>query len=318
MRVSTMIGEVRGPAGHDDLITQAAAARDLDGIWSAQALGWDALTSLLVAAGHAPGVPLGTAVVPVRQRHPLTLAGQALSVQAATGGRLTLGIGAGIGAMTGAMFGLPADRPVRYLREYLQVLRPLLRGEPVTHSGEYLSLMGTVDVPTPAPEVLLAALGPAMLRLAGEAADGTVTWMTGPRTLESHVVPRITAAAAETGRPAPRIVAALPVCVTADPDAARDRIGERFAMAAQVPEYRAALDRENAAGPQDVAVVGDEETVARAVRRLAGIGVTEFVAAPLGDAAEQHRAMVLLSELAGAVPDRPAPQGTPASRRASP
>jgi F420-dependent oxidoreductase-like protein len=307
MRVSTMIGEVRGPAGHDDLIAQAAAARDLDGIWSAQALGWDALTSLLVAAGHAPGVPLGTAVVPVRQRHPLTLAGQALSVQAATGGRLTLGIGAGIGAMTRGMFGLPADRPVHHLREYLQVLRPLLGGEPVAHSGEFLSVMGTVEVPAPAPEILLAALGPAMLRLAGEAADGTVTWMTGPRTLESHVVPRITAAAAEAGRRAPRIVAALPVCVTSSADTARDRVGERFAMAARVPEYRATLDRENAAGPQDVAIVGDEETVARALRRLAGTGVTEFVAAPLGDPAEQHRAMTLLTELAGAVPDRPAP-----------
>ncbi|MEU4620581.1 TIGR03564 family F420-dependent LLM class oxidoreductase [Actinoplanes sp. NPDC023801] len=304
MRISVMIGEVRGPADRDDLLSQATAARGLDGIWSAQALGWDALTTLVLAGGHAPGVPLGTAVVPVRQRHPLTLAGQALSIQAATGGRLTLGIGAGIGAMTGAMFGLPADRPARYLREYLQILRPLLRGEPVAHSGEFLTAMGTVDVPAPAPQVLLAALGPAMLRLAGEAADGTVTWMTGPHTLESHIVPRITAAASAAGRPAPRVVAALPVCVTADPDAARARIAERFAMAARVPEYRAALDRENAAGPQDVAVVGDEETVARALRRLAGTGVTEFVAAPLGDPAEQQRAVELLTGLAGAAGDR--------------
>ncbi|GIE28149.1 LLM class F420-dependent oxidoreductase [Actinoplanes italicus] len=305
MRISVMIGELRGPAGRDDLITQATAARGLDGIWSAQALGWDALTSLILAGGHAPGVPLGTAVVPVRQRHPLTLASQALSVQAATGGRLTLGIGAGIAAMTAGMFGLTAERPVAYLREYLQVLRPLLRGEPVAHAGDLITSIGTVDVPTTAPEVLLAALGPVMLRLAGEAADGTVTWMTGPRTLESHVVPRVTAAARETGRPSPRIVAALPVCVTADPDRARDRIDERFAMATQVPEYRAVLDREPAARPRDVALIGDEETVARAVRRLAGTGVTEFVAAPLGDPAEQHRAMALLTELAGAPRSQP-------------
>ncbi|MDI6105422.1 TIGR03564 family F420-dependent LLM class oxidoreductase [Actinoplanes sp. NEAU-A12] len=293
-----MIGEVGGPAGAADVITQARAADGLAGIWSAQALGWDALTALALAGAHVPAVPLGTAVIPVRQRHPLTLASQALSVQAVTGNRLTLGIGAGIGAMVSGMFGLAADQPVGYLREYLTVLVPLLRGEPVTHSGRFLTTVGTVEVPgAKPPGVLLAALGPAMLRLAGSAADGAVTWMTGPRTLESHIVPLVSTAAREEGRPAPRIVAALPVCVTADEAGARDRIAGRFGMAGQVPEYRAVLDREGAAGPQDVAIAGDDEAVPRALELLAGTGITEFVAAPFGDTAEQDRTTELLHRL---------------------
>ncbi|BEL03892.1 TIGR03564 family F420-dependent LLM class oxidoreductase [Actinoplanes sichuanensis] len=291
MRTSIMIGEVRGPVTAAGLREQAAAAHGLDGIWAAQALGWDALTALTVAGTQQAGIPLGTAVVPVRQRHPLVLASQALSVQAATGGRLTLGIGVGIGAMVTAMFGLPAAHPARYLREYLSALLPLLRGEPVTVSGDFLTLSGTVDLPTDPPEVLVAALSPVLLHLAGSLTAGTVTWMAGPRTLESHVVPRVTAAA---GTRTPRIVAALPVCVTTDPAAARDHVATRFGLAARVPEYRAVLDRENAAGPEDVAVIGDEHTVRTALRRLAETGITEFVAAPVGTPAEQHRTTELL------------------------
>ena len=298
MRISVMIGEVSGPVDGPGLITQARTAAGLDGIWAAQALGWDAFTVLTLAGSHAPATPLGTAVVPVRQRHPLTLAGQALSVQAATGNRLTLGIGAGIGAMTTGMFGLPADRPIGYLREYLTMLLPLLRGEPVAQTGRFLTTRGTVEVPgTEPPQVLLAALGPAMLRLAGSAADGTVTWMTGPRTLESHIVPLVTAAAHDAGRPAARVVAALPVCVTGDEAGARDRLAARFGMAGQVPEYRAVLDREGVSGPQDVAIAGDEDAVARALDRLAATGITEFVAAPFGEPAERSRTTALLRRI---------------------
>jgi F420-dependent oxidoreductase-like protein len=299
MQIGIMIGDVRGPATAADLAVQAAAADGLATAWSAQALGWEALTAVTVAGTHASAIKLGTAVVPVRQRHPLILASQALSVQAATGNRLTLGIGAGIGSMVSGMFGLPTDRPVRYMREYLAVLRPLLHAEPVEHTGEMLTAVGAVTVAgAEPPPVLLAALGPAMLRLAGEAADGTVTWMAGPKTLETHVVPLVTAAACHTGRPAPRIVAGLPVCVTADEAGARQRIAAAYAMAAQVPEYQAVFTREKAGGPADVAVAGDEEAVAGQLRRLAETGITEFVAAPFGTATEQAETTRLLRRLA--------------------
>jgi F420-dependent oxidoreductase-like protein len=297
MKIGIAFGDLRGAAplpAIRDQIAEAAAA-GVPTAWVAQALGWDALTTI-AAAGQVPGIQFGTSVIPIPQRHPLVLASQALTVQAATGNRLTLGIGAGISSMVEMMYGLPTDRSARRLREYLGVLLPLLRGEPVAHRGETLTAVGAVSAPgTEAPSVLVAALGPAMLKVAGELADGTITWMTGPRTLAEHIVPSITKAAADAGRPAPRTVAGLAVCVTDDAEGVRARFADEFAMAGQVPEYRAMLDREGVAGPGDVLIVGDDEAVARSLERIRETGVTEILAAPIGTPAEQTRTTTTLA-----------------------
>jgi F420-dependent oxidoreductase-like protein len=291
--IGIAIGDVRGPAGMDDLLDQARQAHDagIATVWASQALGWDALIALAAVGTHFPRLRLGTGVVPVPQRHPLVLASQALSVQAATGNRLTLGIGVGVSMLTRRMFGLDYDRPARRIREYLEVLLPLLRGESVDHRGETLTAAGAVGVPGVAPpDVLLAALGPAMLAVAGELTGGTITWMTGARTLAEHIVPAI------TGRnPKARVVAGLLTCVTDDETSVRQRISEQFAIAGQVPEYRAVLDREGAAGPGDVVVAGDEGAVARQLDRIRDAGVTDFLAVPYGSAAEQVRTVALLA-----------------------
>lgn len=300
MRIGIMVGDVRGPATLEEIVGQVRTAADAGfaTAWSAQAFGWDALTTLALAGARVPGIGLGTSVVPVPQRHPIVLASHALTVQAAVGGRLTLGVGAGVAGMTRAMFGLPADRPAHRMREYLPALSALLRGESVACEGETLTATASVSAPgATAPSVLLAALGPAMLRLAGELTEGTVTWMTGPRTLADHIVPSVARAAESAGRARPRVVAGLPVCVTVDEAGVRERIADQFGLAGQVPEYRAVLDREGASGPQDVAVVGDEDGVARQVRRLAEAGVTEFAASPFGDVEEQARTVSVLAAL---------------------
>jgi F420-dependent oxidoreductase-like protein len=300
--IGIAVGDVRGPASLEQVVGQVAEAAEagFGTAWSAQAPGWDALTTLALAGARVPGIGLGTAVVPVPQRHPLVLASHALTVQAAVGGRLTLGIGAGVAAMTQGMYGLPADRPARRMREYLPVLRSLLAGGEVAHRGETLTAAGAAGVPgVPPPSVLLAALGPAMLRIAGTLADGVVTWMTGPKTLAGHVVPEVTKAAEAAGRPRPRVVAGVLVCVTDDETGARERLEERFGLAGRVPEYRATLDREDASGPADVAVVGGEDTVARALHRLADAGVTELLATPFGDGTEQARTIGLLAASQG-------------------
>jgi F420-dependent oxidoreductase-like protein len=292
MEIGVAVGDLRGPADLSEICGQgqAAARAGFRTVWSAQAFGWDALTMLAALGSEVPGIELGTSVVPTPQRHPLALASHALTVQAVTGNRLTLGIGSGIGAMVEGMFGLPRDRPALRMREYLSVLIPLLHGEDVSHHGATITAVGAVHVPgAQPPPVLVAALGTAMLRAAGELADGAVTWMAGPRTLGDHIVPRVIAAAEAAGRPAPRVVAGLVVCVTADEAAVRARVGDQFGLAGQVPEYRAVLDREGAAGPQDVVLAGDENAVARGVLRLADAGVTDFVAAPFGTREEQNR-----------------------------
>ncbi|HVV22723.1 MAG TPA: TIGR03564 family F420-dependent LLM class oxidoreductase [Pseudonocardiaceae bacterium] len=302
MQIGLTVGDVRGPATLAMVLDQVrvAARAGFATAWSSQALGWDALTTIAVAGAAVTDIAVGTAVVPVPQRHPIALAGQALTVQAAVAGRLTLGVGAGIGAMVEAMFGLPTDRPVLRMREYLTVLGPLLRGDSVDYHGETLTAVGTVSVSgsVPAPSVLVAAMGPRMVRMAGELADGAATWMTGPKALAERIVPAIATAAAGAGRPAPRIVAGLPVCVTNTAEDVRARIAEQFALAAQVSEYRATLDREGATGPQDVAIVGTEAEVARALTRFHDAGVTEFMASPYGTTDEQDRTVGLLAELA--------------------
>ena len=281
--------------------TRWAAQGGLSSVWSPQIFGYDALTLLAVVGREVDGIELGTAVVPTYPRHPIVLAGQALTTQAASGGRLALGIGLSHRIVIESMFGHSFDKPARHMREYLSVLLPLLQGQAVSFQGETLkaTTMGPLDVKAKPPPVLLAALAPVMLRLAGSVADGTVTWMTGPSTIGDHIVPSIARAAKEAGRPEPRVVAGLPVCVTADPDAARERAATTFAIYGQLPSYRAMLDREGAEGPADVAIVGDQDAVASGLTALFDAGATEVVAAPYGSDEERKRTADLLTSLAG-------------------
>jgi F420-dependent oxidoreductase-like protein len=178
------------------------------------------------------------------------------------------------------MFGMSFDKPVRHLREYLEILMPLVDGKPAAFDGETLSAHLALDVPDAKPvPVLVAALGPQMLKLAGTRTAGTITWMTGPRTIEEHTGPVLRAAAEAAGNPGPRIACGLPVCVTDDVDGARERAAKTFAVYGQLPSYRAMLDREGVAGPADVALVGDEKFLDASIARLRDIGVTDFNAA---------------------------------------
>ncbi len=300
MRIGVMF-DVGRP--FDDVVAQVAGLAEvgIETAWTSQIFGYDALTTLAVVGREVPGIELGTAVVPTFPRHPIMLAGQALTVQAATGGRLLLGIGLSHQMVIENVFGLSFEHPARHLREYLSILAPLLEGEAVSFAGETLkaATFGPLQISAPAPPLLVAALGPVLLKLAGRMAQGTVTWMTGPRTVADHIVPSITAAAESAGRPAPLVAVGLPVCVTADVDAARAKAAETFAIYGQLPSYRAMLDREGAAGPPDIAVVGSAASVADQVRRLADVGVTHFCGAPFGSSEEIKASIATLAELVG-------------------
>lgn len=277
-------------AGLDDAISQTkdAKARGLDSVWASQIFGLDALTALTVVGREVPDIELGTAVIPTYPRHPQMLAMQAMTTQAAIGNRLALGIGLSHQPVIEFMYGYSFEKPARHMREYLSILRPLLYGENVNFSGDTLKWngMGPLSIPgAQPPPILLAALAPKMLELAGGVADGTVTWMTGPATVGDHIVPSINKAAENAGKPAPRVVVGLPVCLTNDVDKAREEAASVFAIYGQLPSYRAMLDREGAAGPADVAIVGDENAIAKGIQRVADAGATEFVAAVYGDVA---------------------------------
>jgi F420-dependent oxidoreductase-like protein len=296
MQVGMLIGS--GRPDLDELVGQVrqAAARGLDSVYFSQVTSWDALTVLAVAGREVPAIGLGTAVVATYPRHPVALAVQALSTQAATGGRLTLGVGPSHAALVESTYGCASDRPVRHVREYLTALGPLLRGEPVDFRGTTLAANARVDMVVPhPPSVLLAALGPAMLRIAGELADGTVTVWTGPADIADRIAPAVTTAAAQAGRPAPRIVASAIVSVTADPDGVRRQVAERFRGVSELPSYRAQLAREGLSGVHETVVAGDEDAVLAAVRRYADAGTTEFVGSPFGDAADRARTLEVLA-----------------------
>lgn len=274
-----------------------AAADGFDALWFSNIFGLDALTTCAVVGREVPGLTVGTAVVPTYPRHPHALAQQAATVQQATGGRLVLGIGLSHQVVIEAMMGMSYDKPARHMREYLSVLVPLLREGKASFTGETYRVQAGLEVGAPELPVVVAALGPVMLKVAGTLADGTTTWMTGVKTLRDHVVPSITQAAEEAGRPAPRVVVGLPVCVTDDVEAARARASKTFAVYGQLPSYRAMLDREGAEGPADVALLGTEEQVTEQVHGLKAAGTTDFDAVLFGTPEEQARSRELLVRL---------------------
>jgi 5,10-methylenetetrahydromethanopterin reductase len=304
MRIGILTGETTGARALTELTDQIRGAADdgLASVWLSNIFGLDALTALAVAGGQVPGIELGTAVVPTYPRHPAVLAQQALTTALAVGpGRLALGIGLSHQVVIENMYGYSFERPARHMREYLSVLVPLLDGAHAQVTGSTLSANVGLSTPRTGPvPVLLAALAPRMLELAGQQTDGTVLWMTGPATVRDYVVPAITAAASAAGRPSPRVVCALPVCVTGDPDAARADAAEQFSIYGQLPSYRAMLDREGAAGPGDVAIVGDEDAVAAQIQELAGAGVTDFAAAEYARGEERKRTRELLKAIIAA------------------
>jgi F420-dependent oxidoreductase-like protein len=230
------------------------------------------------------------------------LAQQALTVQSATGDRLCLGIGLSHQIVVEGMWGYSYERPGRYMREYLEALMPMLRGESSMVAGEVIQAitMAPLSIPgTTPPPVLVAALAPYMLKLTGEVADGTITWMTGTQTIASHIAPRLNEAASGAGRPAPRVVASIPVCLTDDVEAAKDRIDEAFSIYPTLPSYAAMLEKEGVERPADISFVGSAEQITDAIGRLGEAGATELVAAIAGDAAEREATFEMLAGLSG-------------------
>lgn len=248
----------------------------------------DLLTVLAVALREVDGIEVGTGVLPIQNQHPMLLAQRALTLNLIGAGRFVLGLGLSHRLVTEGMWGISWDRPVRRMREYLDGLQPLLAGQPADVTGEIVTTRGALQFTAPPPPVYLAALGPQLLRLAGRRTAGTLTWMTGAATLAGHVGPTLRQAAADAGRAdgEVRVVAALPISVTDDVDAVRAQAAKQFSIYGKLPSYRAMLDREGYAGPQDAALIGDEATVTQRLDELRAAGVDEFVGAVFDSSAE--------------------------------
>jgi F420-dependent oxidoreductase-like protein len=279
MRIGLMIGADGTSRTLDDIVALAKQVESagLDNVWLANIFSYDAISTLALVGRETSRIGLGTAVTPTYPRHPTAIAQQALTTAAASGGRFTLGIGLSHKIVIENMLGLSYARPARHLREYLSVLMPLVRGERVDFDGETYSVHG-LQLVIPGSEgmpVVVAALGPRMLQIAGEMTQGTNTWMVGPNTMESHVVTSLEAA----GNAEPTIVGGYPIILTTNVESARERIAKGLEMYGRLPSYRAMLDREGVAGPADIALIGDESHLRGQLERLESIGVTDFNAA---------------------------------------
>jgi F420-dependent oxidoreductase-like protein len=253
----------------------------------------DALTAAALVGVETSRIEIGTAVVPVQPRHPIALAQQALSTQAACGGRLSLGLGVSHHWIIDEMLGLPYERPVATMRAHLDVLDQALAGPgPVDVENELFRVHNPLDItdvgPTP---VLLAALGPRMLELCGERTDGTILWMADERAIGSHIVPNLTRAAEAAGRPAPRVVAGIPVCLCGDDevDVAVARTNRILSEAEVSPNYQALLDRGEARQVGDLLAAGSESSIEKRFRAFADAGVTDlsFRVVPIGDGRDE-------------------------------
>ncbi|KNX37861.1 TIGR03564 family F420-dependent LLM class oxidoreductase [Luteipulveratus halotolerans] len=311
MSLSLPLGVARWPrpgavnAVHD-VIDQARTVHDLgvDAVWFGQTYDLDSLSLAATVGASVPGLRVGTSVVPINPRHPVVVASQAMTAQAASHGRFTLGLGLGGKALEQRTFGLTTERPIARLREYLRVLHDLIEGDGADFEGETLTarpvLPTTVAGGSGVP-VLVAAMGPQAVRATGELADGSIPFLAGPRFIGSRLRPDLDRTAARAGRPTPTIAAGVVTVVTDDVETVRATALEQMAFYETLPSYRAVLDAEGAERAADMALIGDEETVAAGLQRYADAGVTEIYATQtdLGGPQSQRRTWELLGALRG-------------------
>lgn len=310
MRIGVFVGaSVADMMTLDGLLARIKQAEDdgFDSFWipHISARGYDALTTLAMAGMQTSRIELGVGVVPTYPRHPAALAQQALTTATATGGRFILGIGPSHRPGMEDGFGIPYDRPALHTREYLSVMRPLLEEGAVQFSGEFFNCnLELASLERPACPILVSALAPQMLNLAGQLADGTVTWMAGPRTIETHITPRISRSAENSGRAAPRVTVGLPTAVTDDENAGRQKAAESYARYGELVNYRRVLDIEGVESPAEVAVIGNEASIQRQLEAFAEGGATDFVGNIFdvpGEPESGQRAYAALKSLVGKV-----------------
>lgn len=271
----------------DDVIDQARRAHELGvkKVWLAQQLNYDAISLAALVGAAVPGLGVGTSVVPINPRHPLIVAQLAQTAQAATHGNFSLGLGLGARVIERPAFGGDWPRVIARLREHLTILRSVIDTASVDFHGSEISASSTawpvqVAGGTPLP-VYVAAMGPKALRVTGELADGTIPYLAGPRTIGEFIVPTINKAAAEAGRPVPRVITAVPVLLSADVESARAAAAEHLGFYASIPSYRNVIAREGVDSIVELAAVGPEEAVARQLASYLDAGATELTLSPL-------------------------------------
>ncbi|OBI16672.1 LLM class F420-dependent oxidoreductase [Mycobacterium sp. E2327] len=278
----------------DDVIEQARRAHELGvgQVWLAQRVNYDAISLAGLIGAAVPGLGVGTSVVPINPRHPLIVASLAQTAQAAAHGNFSLGLGLGARQIERQTFGVDWSNSIERLRDHLTILRSVFDNGSVDFRGEELGASPAWPVQvaggTPVP-LYVAAMGPKALRVTGELADGTLPYLAGPRTIGEFIAPAITRAAAEAGRPAPRVIAAVPVVLSDDADAARTYAAEQLGFYQTIPSYQKVIAREGVDSVTELAAIGSEDAVVKQLRRYLDAGATDLVLSSLDDSESVDR-----------------------------
>lgn len=256
---------------------QFAATSGFDSFWISHAKGVDPMMALACIADDIPGLKeVGTSVTPLYGRHPIGLSQLVRTAQNALDGRFTLGVGASAKGHAEDTLGLSWDRPFSYTREFFDAMEPLLADQPVDVSGEQVSAHGELNIASKPTPILLAALGPRMLKFAGARAAGTTLGQCGPKTIASYVKPLLDAGAAAAGRPTPRIMALVRICVTDDKVAAKAKAREISAFYQAIPSYAAVIAKEGLGEPADLHLIGGWQEILDTLGQYAEAGATDF------------------------------------------
>ena len=296
------------PAATLDAIARAEE-QGLPAVWSTVGgTAPDTVTLFAAVAARTTRMGLGTAIVPTYPRHPIVLASQALVLAALAPGRVRLGIGPSHRPTIEGMFGIPMNRPLEHLREYLSVLRGLLWEGTVdfegTHFRVHAQLPGGVEPPRiPLP---ISALRAGSFRLAGELADGAISWVGPVPYLINPARPALEAGAAAVGRPTPPLIGHVPVALSGDREAVRAAARQQLALYGRLPFYaRMFAEAGFPVGPDgtmpdalldELVVSGSPEAVAARLGEIQAAGVDELVVTQVAvaDAAAEEAGLVKL------------------------
>ena len=281
MDIGLFIGSIGSAGTLEGQINQIIRAENdgFDSFWAAHIMDLDIMTMMGLAAQRTNRIKMGTAVTPTFLRHPIAMAQQAITVQASSHGRFTLGMGVSHKPVVENRFGLEFKKPAKHMREYLTIVNSLSTYGEVDQQGElHTAVTKFTSKEKPVLSIVIAALGNLMLKNAGELADGTITWMTGPETIRTHIAPKITQSAHDTGKASPRIIAGLPLCVTDNKGNGFQEASRHFGRYGELPSYRSMINRENAESPAELAVIGNEQEIEEKLRQYAASGTTEIAA----------------------------------------
>ena len=293
MKLSVFLNEWKDVPRSLDAIVDAER-RGFHGVWIPSITGFDPVVVAALAGSRTERILVGTSVVPTFPRHPVAMAQEAQTANIALGGRFRLGIGTSHVPVIENMYGIPFEKPIRHMREYVEVVKALVRDGSVAHQGELYRVTMGLDLPEGRGfPVMISVLSEQMSRLAGRVADGAITWLAPASYIASTVVPLVKEGAEQAGRPAPPVVAQVPATCSTDPDDVRKVVRRLFAVYPHLPFYNTMMQKAGLPGAADAlgsgwsdelidAVIpyGDEAALADRVQEYLDAGADEVVFSP--------------------------------------